>query len=767
MIRQYPSLFVLLFVVTGIALANASQIAAGDLVLGSLALALAGLWGMYRRWHLVTAISLAGSLGLAAACHFALSVYDLGPNHVSQVANERTVYHIYGRVADWPDLKPNRTELKITLDSLVDTNSHTVRGAVLLKITDTTTALQRGDRIEFFGRIYTLHESGDNSRFSYRRFMALKGVFGIVYLPTLLDVRIDHRSSYGVVSSIDRLRNSIRDALYADLSPAAAALASGFLIGETRDIPASVYARFRDSGTLHLLAVSGSNVALVLLVMAWLFRPLGLSRTGRAILLLVITALFAGLSYGEPSVIRASVMAGLVIIAGLLNRRYDLNNLIALTALIVLLVDPAQMFDVGFQLSFVTAWGLVFIVAKFTGFFEHYQSKRWYIWLVFPLIVSLVAQVVSSPLIVYYFGRVPLLSLPANLIIVPLVSMSVIGVLILLIAHLILPPLGLMVGSLVDVLMRFLLWTLELFGGDNMPVIDVGRLASRNVELAAVLAAYAFLLLLTWAIRNRPFRRIAIFAAMLTANIGLVYAVSVGGEAERKIMCFSIPGGVASVVPTGEKGTADLIITGASAKEYSIGERVIAPVLGDKGIDRIRYLFIMACEYDAVADLLRMADSLHAQKLLAASSLRPSISDVRAHNMDPPLGGLHIAYFGAGHPAGSGDGYRAAERAIELACDDAVLIFVKTFPAANSLELVGSNSALIVGSNWYPTADDWLAARRRGLARIVCSRIEPRQPQEHSPGELRVDRELPDYLWDLSRNGPYLHSLKAVRADFP
>ncbi len=359
MIRKYPSLLVLLFVVFGIVISDQTRLPCWMFLFGSLACCVGGLIGLTRHSGRESTILFGLSLLFFSAFNFGIRFYDVGPRHISRVLQNGETYHIFGEVTDWPRLKTNHTEIKITLDSVATDVTRKVRGTILLKLTDTTTALQRGDRVEFRGRIYSVKGSNLPGKFDYQRYLYLKGVYGIVYLPTLLDVRIDKGNRFGIFNYVDKLRASIRGSFYKNLSPTAAALAAGFLIGETRDIPTTIYSRFRDTGTLHLLAVSGSNVALVVLSFMFLLRPFSLSRRKRAVILLLVVFLFALLSYGEPSVMRASVMAALVIAAGVLERRYDLNNVIAATALIILLFDPAQLYDVGFQLSFVTAWGLI------------------------------------------------------------------------------------------------------------------------------------------------------------------------------------------------------------------------------------------------------------------------------------------------------------------------------------------------------------------------------------------------------------------------
>ncbi len=313
MLRKHPALLFLGLVLAGIVAADVARIPSWVFLFGAFSAVLAAVLVAFRSIR-VASVIFGVALAFVAAFHFAKDHYDLTPRHVARVADESRTVQIFGQVSDWPDLKANLTEIKVEVDSLGGRICRRVEGTILVKVTDTTTALQRGDRVEFWARIYPLvgGESG-GERFDYRRYLQLKGVFGIVYLPTLLDVRIDKRSRIGLFAAVDQLRDAIRSTFSAYLSPDGAALASGFLIGETRNIPVHVYQWFKDSGTLHLLAVSGSNVALVLLVIIVLLRPFRLSRNVRAVVLLVVIVLFTMLSYGQPSVIRASVMAALVI----------------------------------------------------------------------------------------------------------------------------------------------------------------------------------------------------------------------------------------------------------------------------------------------------------------------------------------------------------------------------------------------------------------------------------------------------------------------
>ncbi|MCK4632443.1 MAG: ComEC/Rec2 family competence protein [candidate division Zixibacteria bacterium] len=720
MIRRYPSLFLLCFVVSGVAAAELSRYPSWLFLLAAIVMFVLGVLGVSRYRTFAAVV-----FGLAFFCfsgfHYALEVYDTGPNHISRFARSDQMYHIFGRVSDWPELKSSRTEVKVALDSIISDRTYQVSGAIMLRVGDTTTALQRNDRVELFGRIYPVVSRSGTDGFDYGRYLHLRGIFGVVYLPSLLHVRSDHSGSHGLFRQVDQLRRSITGSFARNLTPASAAVASGFLIGETRNISPEIYSRFRDSGTLHLLAVSGSNVAIVLLFIAYILRPFSLRRGRRAIVLFGVIFLFAALSYGDSSVTRASIMASLVILAGLLERKIDLNNIIAATALVILLFDPAQLFDVGFQLSFVTAWGLIFIVPRLGRLFAPIHRRPVYRYAIFPLMISLVAQICSAPLVAYHFQRVPLVSVVANLAIVPLVSLAVIGILVLLVADLILPSLGLLVGSLLNVLMKSILWLLDIFGGDHVPVLQLS-----DWPVGWLLAIYALIFLIALAIRSRAARRAAIFASLIMANFALVSGIVSAFEVRhsRSVHLFGLPGGVGAVVRHFDSNEADLVITDIHRKEWEIDEVVVVPALRNLGIDRLHQIILMRADYGAIDDIVRLVATYQVETLFVAAFLENSARDLIDRRPDSGKApSVKILVGGAPEPVL--DGYCMSGSDLLLSFGSGRIRFVSGCqPDEEPPDSQQIPSAVVFGNRCSLPDDQIQLLFAAGYAQIVCARLD-------------------------------------------
>ncbi|MCK4302203.1 MAG: ComEC family competence protein [candidate division Zixibacteria bacterium] len=758
MTRKYPSVFLLAFVVPGIALADCSRLPSEYFLLLALVSCLAGFAALQRHCG-VAALMLGLSFGSISGFHYAIEHYDMGPSHLENLLDDGHVYQIYGQVSDWPELTRSGTEIKVRLDSLSSDVTRSAQGSILLKVSDSSTALQRGDRLKFKGRIYSVKGNRWPSGFDYRRYLNLKGVFGITYLPTLNSVRLDTKGRSTLHGLVDRLRSAMTASFRRNVSPVGAALASGFLIGEIRHIPPDVYQWFRDSGTLHLLAVSGSNVALVILFVIVIVRPFSLSRRYRAAILCAVVFIFTLLSYGEPSVVRASIMAVLVIAAGLVGRRYDLNQIIGLTALIILLWDPAQLYDVGFQLSFATAWGLILAVPRVGRFFEAHRRRTWYRWLVFPLIVTTVAQICSAPLIALYFQRIPVISLLANLVIVPLVSVAVVGSLVLLLADLVLPVAGAFVGSLLNYLFNAVLFALEQFGGEGIHVYQTG-----NLPVTATIAAYLFLVLLIFALTTKALRRALVLLVLVSVNALLLTHLLLGGnERDRtRLHVFSVPGGLASVISRPEAREGDLLITSLVGRQYPVDERILAPALRKIGVDRIGAFIVQWAEYSAIDDLLRLARDYGAVRVHVATGIRNSFMDV--NNFQGILAdSVDIVGFAPSddNTLIESGGYHAGTGCLRAEVGPVTVLWTGE-PAAGLLRRASARqqTVLVVDRPFRPCQSDFAELAEAGCSAIICSEIEqcPRPDDSKATGSPD-DSARPDFVIDLTRVGATLVTL--------
>ncbi|MDQ3305735.1 MAG: ComEC/Rec2 family competence protein, partial [Actinomycetota bacterium] len=227
-------------------------------------------------------------------------------------------------------------------------------------------------------------------------------------------LNVDEAGAWRPGNLASRTANGLRRTLVAGARPLATeprALLTGMVFGDDRDQSVAVADDFRAAGLTHLLAVSGQNVAFVLVLAGPVLRRLGLR--GRWAASLGVIAFFGVMTRWEPSVLRASAMAALAVTATGLGRPASRRRLLALAVAGVVLIDPLLVHSVGFQLSVGASAGILALAGPLT---RRLPGPRW---LAEALAVTLAAQIGVAPVLVPVFGGLPLASVPANLLAVP------------------------------------------------------------------------------------------------------------------------------------------------------------------------------------------------------------------------------------------------------------------------------------------------------------------------------------------------------------
>jgi ComEC/Rec2-related protein len=195
------------------------------------------------------------------------------------------------------------------------------------------------------------------------------------------------------------------------LGPTDRALVAGFLVGDDRDLPATVAADFRAAGLSHLLVVSGANVTLALAFVAPVLHRFAL--VGRLVGGVAVLAVFCAMTRFEPSVLRAGAMSGLALLAAFLGRPVTGLRVLALAVAGLLLLDPFLAHSLGFGLSCGASAGILLLAGPLTGRLPGPRFVRE------SVAVTAAAQLGVAPIALPAFGSLPLAALPANLLAAP------------------------------------------------------------------------------------------------------------------------------------------------------------------------------------------------------------------------------------------------------------------------------------------------------------------------------------------------------------
>ena len=301
---------------------------------------------------------------------------------------------------------------------------------------------------------------------------------------------------------LEDLRRGAADALAQVLPEPEAGLAAGILIGLRDLVDRDLAAAFTTAGVSHVVAISGWNIAIVAAAVAAMTGRLG--RRRRSIVTIVAIVTYVAFAGASASVVRAALMAAVVLLARESGRAGRAAAALAWAAVILLIADPRLIADAGFQLSSLATAGLIAWATPLTDWLERRAGSRLPHWLAESLGVSLAAQAATLPIILVSFGRLAILSPVVNLVVVPLVAPAMAaGVLALAGGALVLAGAPAGIGAILAapgwVILRILVAVVETAAG--LPFANVTLAPPFDVVAAAI--AGGALLGLTWWRRAR------------------------------------------------------------------------------------------------------------------------------------------------------------------------------------------------------------------------------------------------------------------------
>ncbi|HTO11773.1 MAG TPA: DNA internalization-related competence protein ComEC/Rec2 [Candidatus Binatia bacterium] len=394
-----------------------------------------------------------------------------------------------------------------------------------------------------------------------------------------------------------RVRRFAVTAMREALPPVSAALLAGLLLGERTGLPPEVDAAFRRAGVYHVLAVSGFNVALVAST-AW--TVLALARAPRRLTSLSAIAVvlgFAAVVGPQPSVLRATIMAVLVLGALLLEREAAVLNSLALAALVILALRPDDLRDPGFQLSFAATAGIVLAPMPRNPVLA-------------ALAVSAAAQAAVLPVALAHFNQVSTIGVVANLAVVPLAGLAtILGLVAAALAALSPLVAGWLFAAVWPVLL-LLRWVVALAAAVPGAVVHLpapGAVAITAYATALALGLTAWHLRVT---RLRAARRMALAAgalALISALLTLWPALR-PADGRLRVSVLDVGQGDAIVIE-GPDGRTVLVDAGAGGPyRLDTGERVVAPFLWNRGILRLAAVVVTHPDIDHAGGMAAVRD---------------------------------------------------------------------------------------------------------------------------------------------------------------
>ena len=293
--------------------------------------------------------------------------------------------------------------------------------------------LHQGDLILFRGNLLPVENPGGDKGFDYKRYCRLKHIYRQVFLRSEKFRLINSPRDKSIADLLEKERSRMLRIIESHIPDRQEkGLLEALLAGFTGDLDNQLLKDYADAGVVHIIAISGLHLALICQILLGLLRFMGKRETMQwAKLILVIAGIWAYsvLSGSSPSVVRSALMFTFAMVARNLFREPSLYNILAGSAFFLICFDPGWIRDTGFQLSYSAVLGLRLFTAQvrdLAGFKNKILKGIWE-----AMAVSFSAQLLTTPLSLYYFHRFPNYFLAANLIAVPLSSLVLVSGLLL------------------------------------------------------------------------------------------------------------------------------------------------------------------------------------------------------------------------------------------------------------------------------------------------------------------------------------------------
>ncbi len=347
--------------------------------------------------------------------NYTLKTTNISPHHIKHLVGQKV--ELIGSVANDPEYVNQKWIIIVRTEKVIRPDNKSVTGMIRISAYNMPDfSVTYGDRIKILCKIRAPYSFKNPGVFDYPKYLARNGLFVIASVFKTDEIQIIGEGDTNPIFKLSySVKKRIKTVIYQTLSGTHAAFLDGILLGNKTSLPKEVKDWFFNTGTIHILAVSGLNVALIAGFFFFLFRFLRLNQKTANLLNIAILIIFAIITGATPSVLRATVMAIIVLTGGIIDRDLNIYHTLSFACLLILVVTPNSLFDIGFQLSYLATLSIVYLSPIIINKLP--IKPRW----VSALIgVSISAQIGVTPILFYYFGQCSIITLIANLFVVPL-----------------------------------------------------------------------------------------------------------------------------------------------------------------------------------------------------------------------------------------------------------------------------------------------------------------------------------------------------------
>jgi len=456
------------------------------------------------------------------------------------------------------------------------------------------------DEICFSARIKEPESNTNPKLYNYRLNLMSNGIFTTATVRQG-SIRKTGNSNVGFLKNLKTaVVRRIEEIYNRYLSERSSSLMKSIVLGDYSYLEEDVKDEFRELGIAHIIAISGLHIGLLCTLIIKALSFIGINRN-----VSILTAICAIWTYayiiGMPaSVLRANITFTVLFMSQLLLKPYDSINTLFFALLVLILINPFWVFNLGFQLSFIATYFIIYLSPKLKRIIGDSGN----------ISGTLAAQIGILPVISYYFNRIPLIGIAANIIIVPVFTFSlVLSLMLVLLAH-ISSHISYSTGMVIDIILNFESLIAEMLY--SFPVLSIKVHSPSVIEIIAY-----YIIIFIAANKNhisslhKDIVRCMVYYLIILLIINFMYL----SFDDSLIIDFIDVGQGDSILLRTVDGNY-LIDTGGSIfGDYDIGKNIVLPYLEKHGIFRLNGVFVTHFHEDHCKSLLYLMDNMKIDKI--------------------------------------------------------------------------------------------------------------------------------------------------------
>lgn len=473
-----------------------------------------------------------------------------------------------------------------------------------IKMSQDIPSIKYGDSLYIEGEFKQPEEARNYKGYNYKQYLKTKKIIGTVELEKAKILK----SSNG--SFIHNIQKYIRDTINGTLTDEEGNLLLAILLGDKDKLSEDIQESFKTSNLSHMLAVSGAHVSYIILGLTYVLQNSIIGKKNGKIVCIIFLLAFMAITNFTPSVTRACIMAILTLFSSIIYRKSDVYTNISVAALITLIFNPYSLLDLGFQLSYGGTIGIIIFIKRIQ---EKKSNSKVINYIKQMALVSIYANIIIIPIMMYHFNTVSFTFIISNIMASPILGIIVITGFLFIIASITVKPLTRLIAIFIKPILSILIKISQICS--KLPFSNILVVTPYMFN---VISYYAIIL---YCIKSKKNNKYKIIICLLIVLILINFIIYIFPQ-KLRIFFIDVGQGDSTLIITPDKKT--VLIDGGGSDSFDVGEKVLSPYLLDRRILKIDYVLISHFDTDHCGGILTIMEKVKAKNIIISEQAEHS-----------------------------------------------------------------------------------------------------------------------------------------------